>query len=246
MNDKTTLKERFEKQFVRRFTHGEDVNTSSGELLSFFRQELLALADSVEEWNKRDIAHLEDAATLIRAKAHELNMTDPEKKPTHSTEKQDRKDATSIFAPSADKGATVYVIGSNKNIPHSRLVDFFLGEGALVQIQSYGNATFDEKSTTDTTDWRKPSWLQHTFRLNYVNAVSLKNFIEKELKKAREEGLLEKVKNHNDSFALGQTAMLASVREKFAKLTRYGTLQSTDNQWAYLCDDVDDALSTLE
>lgn len=79
----TTLKERFEKQFVRRFTHGEDVNTSSGELLSFFRQELLALAESCQkhgglgeqfsqdEADAYDMARAEMIA-LIRSKAEEL------------------------------------------------------------------------------------------------------------------------------------------------------------------------------
>lgn len=43
------------------------------------------------------------------------------------------------------------------------------------------------RPTTDTSDWRKPSWLQKEFQVNYVNAVSLKNLIVKELEKARTE-----------------------------------------------------------
>lgn len=68
----TTLKERFEKDFHKGFVSEESI-------LSFFRQELLALAEEVEEQatNTRlnDLERasgLEDAATLIRSKANEL------------------------------------------------------------------------------------------------------------------------------------------------------------------------------
>lgn len=70
------------------------------------------------------------------------------------------------------------------------------GKGRLVptnmadkEISMVGMTVEPDKNLEweDTSDWQKPSFLQHTFELNYVNAVSLKNFIAKELIQARKE-----------------------------------------------------------
>lgn len=79
----TTFKERFAEKFASYFNAlDRQDNTTvnvvvSGEIISFFQQELLALAEEVESLTKdpsRTITSygLRDAAILIRSKADEL------------------------------------------------------------------------------------------------------------------------------------------------------------------------------
>lgn len=66
-------------------------------------------------------------------------------------EKIDRKEQDGVFNPVVDKGATVYIIGCEKQIPLRKIEDFFETEcGAKkITICSYGNALVEKLQEED-------------------------------------------------------------------------------------------------
>lgn len=99
------------------------------------------------------------------------------------------------------------------------------------EVRFFGYKYFSKGNIHEVTDWGH-----------------IKSFIRKVVEQAREDNRKE-----NDAVAglmeiakkAGKASALSEVRIMIEKLTRYGTVESTGNKWAYFCDDVEDILTQL-
>lgn len=156
------------------------------------------------------------------------------------------------YAPT-DTAGIVYLVASDKKIPHEKIIDFFLAEGAAdVQIQSYSNAEFAPTDTSEEWKGRLSKIVkeQEIFPASWDAFYSeVESFIEKEKQLSFEEGRAAVERERpvyypsREAFAEAMEKMkvearqetLSKVKEVIAgmKITENGYTQSMSHRGHY-------------